>query len=157
MVLSIPDGQILEGNLKVNKMKLVQAWIEIQQDELMANWNLASQGEQIFRIDPLQQEGDVVNPRVEAVKPNDDYTVTLKFTNGELKVFDVKPYLDKGFFRELKAQAYFHSVRAALGTIQWQNGQDFCPDTLYKQSVFASSEPTAHPDWRYAAKVLHDH
>jgi Domain of unknown function (DUF4160) len=54
VVLSIPDGEILEGNLKPNKMKLVQAWIEIHQDELMADWELACKGETIFKIDPLK-------------------------------------------------------------------------------------------------------
>jgi hypothetical protein len=33
VVLSIPDGEILEGKLKANKMKLVQAWLEIHQDD----------------------------------------------------------------------------------------------------------------------------
>jgi len=54
VVLSIPEGEVLEGELKRNKMKLVQAWIEIHQDELMANWELASGGEAIFKIDPLK-------------------------------------------------------------------------------------------------------
>ena len=54
VVLSIPDGDILQGELKRNRMKLVQAWIEIHQDELMANWELASNGEQVFKIDPLK-------------------------------------------------------------------------------------------------------
>ena len=53
-VLSIPDGEILEGELGRNKLKLVQAWIEIHQDKLLADWELASQGEAIFRIDPLK-------------------------------------------------------------------------------------------------------
>jgi hypothetical protein len=75
-----------------------------------------------------------MNPRVEAVKPNQDYTITLRFTNGEVKVFDVKPYLDKGIFRELKDKGLFNSVRPVLGSIQWRNGQDFCPDTLYLES-----------------------
>jgi len=35
-------------------MKLVQAWIEIHRDELMANWELGSQGEAIFKINPLR-------------------------------------------------------------------------------------------------------
>lgn len=35
-------------------LKLIQAWIEIHQDELMANWDLAIQGESIFKIDPLK-------------------------------------------------------------------------------------------------------
>lgn len=53
-VVSIIDGQILEGTLKTNKMKLVQAWIEIHNEELMADWTLAINGETIFKIDPLK-------------------------------------------------------------------------------------------------------
>ncbi len=53
-VFSIPDGELIEGELKKNKMRLVQAWIEIHQEELMANWDLAIEGHEIFRIDPLK-------------------------------------------------------------------------------------------------------
>ncbi len=53
-VLAIPGGEVVEGELKSNKLKLVQAWIEIHQDELMANWKLASEGQSIFKIDPLK-------------------------------------------------------------------------------------------------------
>ncbi len=76
-----------------------------------------------------------MNPRVKTVKPNPDYTITLVFTNGEVRRFDVKPYLDKGFFRALKDLSIFNSVRPCLGSIQWEGGQDFCPDTLYLDSV----------------------
>ena len=40
-VISIPEGTLLQGELKANKMKLVQAWIEIHQEDLMADWELA--------------------------------------------------------------------------------------------------------------------
>jgi len=53
-VISIPDGELLEGDIKSNKMKLIQAWIEIHNDELMANWELALKGENIYKIDPLK-------------------------------------------------------------------------------------------------------
>lgn len=53
-VISISGGVLLEGSLKTNKMKLVQAWIEIHKDELFANWELAINGETIFKIDPLK-------------------------------------------------------------------------------------------------------
>jgi hypothetical protein len=53
VVLSVPEGDVLEGELGRGKMKLVQAWIEIHQDELLADWELASNGEVVFRIDPL--------------------------------------------------------------------------------------------------------
>jgi shikimate kinase len=54
VVVSIPDGEVLEGRLKRNKLKLVQAWIEIHQEELMADWQLAIQGQPIFRIEALR-------------------------------------------------------------------------------------------------------
>lgn len=53
-VVSIPDGNLVEGMLQRNKMKLVEAWVEIHKDELMANWELAINGEEIFKIDPLK-------------------------------------------------------------------------------------------------------
>ena len=53
-VVAIPDGEILEGELPRNKMKLVQAWIEIHQDDLMADWELAVNGQPVYKIDPLR-------------------------------------------------------------------------------------------------------
>ncbi len=80
-----------------------------------------------------------MNPRVVEVRPNPDYSLTLKFTNGEVRRFDVRPYLEKGIFQELKDVQVFNSVRASLGTIEWSNGQDLCPDTLYLDSQPSSS------------------
>jgi hypothetical protein len=51
---SIPEGELIEGSLRRAKLKLVQAWIEIHQDELMADWQLAVTGQQVFKIDPLK-------------------------------------------------------------------------------------------------------
>lgn len=48
------DGTVLEGGIPRNKMKLLQAWLEIHRDDLEANWKLLSAGEQFFRIDPLR-------------------------------------------------------------------------------------------------------
>lgn len=53
-VVSIPDGSVIDGDLRANKLKLVQAWIEIHQDELMADWRLATSGQPVFKIDPLK-------------------------------------------------------------------------------------------------------
>lgn len=53
-VVSIPDGDLLEGQIPAKKLKLVQAWIAIHEDELMADWTLAVKGEPIFKIDPLR-------------------------------------------------------------------------------------------------------
>ncbi|MCA1622197.1 MAG: DUF4160 domain-containing protein [Acidobacteria bacterium] len=53
-VVSIPDGEVIEGVIRANKLKLVQAWIEIHQEDLMADWQLAVNGQQVFKIDPLK-------------------------------------------------------------------------------------------------------
>jgi hypothetical protein len=53
-VISISDGDVLEGDLPKSKMKLVQAWIEIHKDELMTNWLLAIKGQQLYKIEPLK-------------------------------------------------------------------------------------------------------
>lgn len=75
-----------------------------------------------------------MNPRVKKVKPRRDYTLLITFTSGEVKIFDMKPYLEIGIFRELKDLSLFNSVKPFLGSIQWKNGQDLCPDTLYLES-----------------------
>jgi hypothetical protein len=59
----------------------------------------------------------------------------LTFNNGEVKSFDVKPYLGIGIFKQLNDVSVFNSVRPFLGSIQWSNGVDLCPDTLYLESV----------------------
>ncbi len=76
-----------------------------------------------------------MNPRVKTVKPNPNYTLELTFVNEEIKIFDVKPYLDKGIFQELRDMSMFNSVKPSFGSVQWRGGQDFCPDTLYMQST----------------------
>jgi hypothetical protein len=83
-----------------------------------------------------------MNPRVKKATPCQNFTVHLIFDNGEEGIFDVKPYLGKGVFKELKNLQFFNSVKPFMGTIQWKNGQDFCPDTLYIESKRLSVGPT---------------
>jgi hypothetical protein len=53
-VLEIPDGNLLAGNFPNDKLKLVSAWIEIHKDELMADWKLAVEGQNVFKIEALK-------------------------------------------------------------------------------------------------------
>jgi hypothetical protein len=53
-VFSIVSGELLAGELPTGKARLVQAWIEIHGDELQAAWELAVNGEEVFKIDPLK-------------------------------------------------------------------------------------------------------
>lgn len=72
---------------------------------------------------------------VKDVKTMNDYQLLLTFENGEKKVFDMKPYLDKGIFKELKDEKKFRSVRVSFDSIQWSNQADIDPEVLYEKSV----------------------
>ena len=77
-----------------------------------------------------------LNPRVVDVTAHDDLTLSLTFGNGEIKRFDMKPYVVRSeFFMELQNRDYFLQARPDLGTVVWPHGQDLCPDTLYLDGV----------------------
>jgi hypothetical protein len=69
------------------------------------------------------------------VKPLPDYRLELTFANSDVGVYDCRPLLDFGVFRELRDEAYFRQVAAINGTVAWPHEQDICPDTLYLESV----------------------
>ena len=76
-----------------------------------------------------------MNPRVIKVKPLENHELELLFSNHETRIFDIKPYLTKGIFSELADETVFNSVKPMNGTVLWSNELDFCPDTLYIDSV----------------------
>jgi Protein of unknown function (DUF2442) len=73
-------------------------------------------------------------PRVAAVEPKSSYRLEIRFTNGEVGVYDCMPLLTFGVFRELADESYFRQVRVLNGTVAWPHEQDICPDTLYLDS-----------------------
>ena len=73
--------------------------------------------------------------KITAVTANDDFSLDLQFSDGSLKRFDAKPYLDYEVFRELKDLNYFKQVDIAFGTVQWPHEQDISPETLYIEGV----------------------
>lgn len=52
--VDINTCEIIEGNLSSKQNKLVIAWAELHKDDLLANWDLAQNGEIPFKIDPLK-------------------------------------------------------------------------------------------------------
>ena len=52
--ISIRTAEILEGEIPLRQLRLVQAWIEIHREELMADWALAVEGQTPFKIEPLK-------------------------------------------------------------------------------------------------------
>jgi hypothetical protein len=75
-----------------------------------------------------------MSPKVIQVEPLSDFTLRLFFDNGEVKRFDVSPYLEKGIFVELKNIQYFKQVKPFFGGVQWLHEQDFSAHTLYLES-----------------------
>ena len=69
------------------------------------------------------------------VKPMQDNQLLLTFENGEKRIFDMKPYLNKGIFKELKDEKIFRSVRISFDSVEWSNKADIDPEVLYEDSV----------------------
>ena len=52
--VDIRTCEVLAGELPKRQARLVLAWAELHQDELMANWKLVMNGEDPFKIEPLK-------------------------------------------------------------------------------------------------------
>jgi hypothetical protein len=75
-----------------------------------------------------------MNPRVKEARPGDDYRLSITSSNGETGIYDCRPLLNFGVFRELQDYTYFRQVRVENGTVAWSHEQDICPDTIYLDS-----------------------
>ncbi|OGU58591.1 MAG: hypothetical protein A2X64_05040 [Ignavibacteria bacterium GWF2_33_9] len=53
-VISLPDGDVLAGNLPTKKLNLVKAWMTIHEEDLLADWDLAVNGELPHKLEPLK-------------------------------------------------------------------------------------------------------
>ena len=67
--------------------------------------------------------------------PLGGYKLALTFGGNEQRVFDLTPHLSHKFYSPLTDAKLFQSVSVVDGEINWVTGQDFCPHTLYEQSV----------------------
>ena len=72
---------------------------------------------------------------VKDVKTIDDYKLILTFEYGSVRIFDMKPLLRKGVFKELKDEKLFKTVKVSFDSIEWANGIDVDPETLYEDGV----------------------
>jgi hypothetical protein len=54
IVINIVNFEIMHGSFPTKQLRLILAWIEIHQDELMEDWELCQKGERPFSIEPLK-------------------------------------------------------------------------------------------------------
>ena len=72
-----------------------------------------------------------MNPYVKEVRPLSDYQLELTFENGEIRIFDLKPYLNRGVFARLTDIGKFNSAHVVSGSVEWLGEVDLSYDTLY--------------------------
>ena len=95
-----------------------------------------------------------MNPYVKFVQPQEDYCLLLTFENGEKRIFDLKPYLEKPVFQRLKNMAVFQSARVMSGSIEWQGEVDLSYDTLYLESKAPKDPQSGRKTTRTQTKNL---
>jgi len=78
---------------------------------------------------------------IKAVKPLSDYRIYVEIEDGRQGVFDMKPYLDRGVFRELRDVHYFNQVGTLFGAVTWQHEQDIAPETIIDEMVPVETLP----------------
>lgn len=69
------------------------------------------------------------------VRTKCDFKMELEFNTGETRIFDVRPYLEKGVFQRLKDVSLFKQAYVAFDTVCWPGNIDIAPETLYDASV----------------------
>lgn len=73
--------------------------------------------------------------KVIKVVPKDEFRLLVTFNTGETKLFDARPYLEKGVFTRLKQPELFRQAYVAFDTVCWPGELDIAPETLYDVAV----------------------
>jgi hypothetical protein len=69
---------------------------------------------------------------IETIKPQDNYTIEVVFSNGIIKLFDFKPYLKYPVFTILRQLDYFKAVKNKKHFIEWEAFElDLSADTIW--------------------------
>ena len=84
-----------------------------------------------------------MNPHVTLATPQAEHRLLLEFDNGETRLFDLTPWLDKGVFRALRDSPEFAQVRVVDGSVEWPGEIDLSYDTLYLRSVVVKQATAA--------------
>ena len=71
---------------------------------------------------------------VKSVLVRDNIHVEIEFSTGERRMFDARPYLEKGVFQRLKDPQLFRQAFVAFDTVCWPGNLDIAQETLYDKS-----------------------
>ena len=88
--------------------------------------------------------------RVIQVKPNFDFTVYIYFNDGKIKLYDMKPFLNKGVFVQISdVDNFLNKCTVMNGTLAWDlsgkfdptNCIDMDPESIYMTAVDVADDP----------------
>ena len=89
----------------------------------------------VFNPDDVVRGAQKMMPRVIDLEPMAAYRLRLAFADGEIRIFDVSPYLDRGIFQRLHDEAVFCEAYIEAGSVEWPAGVGLHHDTLYLKST----------------------
>ena len=96
--------------------------------------------------------------KITVVIPNDNFTLTIRFDNGEMRLYDMRPLLKTGTVFEPLMQmknfqrVYLDDTHSIAWDIDpridsnkvWNNKVDLCPDSVYMDSIPVASGGYTH-------------
>lgn len=71
---------------------------------------------------------------VKSVVAKSDYKLIITFANGEQRIYDALPLLEKKIFEPLKNLSLFMSAKVDGDTVVWNDDIDIAPEHLYECS-----------------------
>lgn len=84
-----------------------------------------------------------MNPYVKDLTTLPNYRLLLSFENGETRIFDAAPCLEKGVFQRIRHPGLFGLAKVVAGSVEWPGEIDLSYDTLYLESQPATQDHAA--------------
>jgi hypothetical protein len=90
----------------------------------------------------IRRRKSAMNPCVKTLTPLPHHRLLLNFENGETRIFDGAPYLEKGVFTRIRHPSLFGLAKVVAGSVEWPGEIDLSYDTLYLESKPAAQTET---------------
>ena len=78
--------------------------------------------------------------KVISVSAESNNRLYIEFDTGEVRIFDVSPYIVGSWYGKLADPKYFGNVQPCGDTVSWPDGQDIAPHELYELSIPLSQQ-----------------
>jgi len=139
--IRVAPVELLEGSLPPRLLAMAYRWANLHQAELL---RIGTECAPIGAF-PNCSTGGTLHPFVTAVHVLPPYGLRLRFEDGSDGYVDARSWVgdSPGIFAELRDPSEFAKVYVnhESGTIEWPNGADVDPDTLYEEAHRASDPP----------------